>query len=414
MVDHQKSLTNRFAYGFGALIFAAWFGNFIIIFLILKKRVFKNTPQLRLIIFHTAVIDILSSIDNLTYSFGYDVAKYLSSNHYFCQIHGSFRVLMTFLTPFSILLLAIGRYYTTVKPIRATLVFSKERILLYIVGIFALSFCFLMVIHISNHHIAYDSALATCYLKRQSILGTISLLIRSTISLTTVFYYVKLNVIVRKEEKKFKKKNVKISLKKRSSVEDKCDEREKNEEDSVTQAAVLKRSSKVKNIEESLTALRKEQVIAQANNQVKLRESTQNASASQTKSSIKHVPAIDHLEPCKGHAYDQFKVEVQLHRATPYTDDAHMYQGMPLEEAVLSTISDSTVIIVQPADSPQRQMEAARIITNVHPLQEILSEIEQKKDIEEVSGVEDWLPFEENQENVSPFKCNYNEVRVTF
>ena len=204
MAEVKGSWSIGFAFGYGILLLAAFVGNVIIINLAWKKGVFNKSPQTKFLILHTAVIDILSSFIEVPYVFGYVVLNYISSNNYFCEITGSLRIMLTILTPCCFLLLAVSRYYIILKPAEVNVVFSNFMTKFYIGCIWGSSACFLAVFKISNHNIVFDPVFQSCYFAPTRIIGASSLLIRTAIVVTTIYFYAKIYIVLRRQDKKFR------------------------------------------------------------------------------------------------------------------------------------------------------------------------------------------------------------------
>ena len=121
-------------------------GNTVTLILIIKNRTFRNVNHARLFLANLAVADLLNSILAMFSGFGHIDRKIIVDDHKrLCYSTGYAVMVLPFLTVFSMTLLTMNRYYTTVNNQKAKKLFKQRLSFIYIISIWIFSGLFFSI-----------------------------------------------------------------------------------------------------------------------------------------------------------------------------------------------------------------------------------------------------------------------------
>ena len=123
----------------GLTIFISAFGvvgNIMTLILVKKNQTFRDVNQARLFLGNLAAVDLLNSILALVSGFGYINKDIIAGGHQvLCYFTGYARTLFPPIAVFSMTLLTVNRYYTTIKMEMAERLFRRKQSWTFIIFI---------------------------------------------------------------------------------------------------------------------------------------------------------------------------------------------------------------------------------------------------------------------------------------
>lgn len=175
--------------------------NLIIIIHTLKRKVFKDTCQSRIIILNTAIVDLFGSFDCLASALGYYSRTYFTEHAVICEMEAFRQGFFKSQAHNALLLLAMNRFYMLVKPGRANQEFSKFMATLYIICTWLYSLWVLIFVRLSDHRPVYSDRFGACMLEIDPITGLCLFTIRLLVIFGIVYCYARALHSFRKRQK---------------------------------------------------------------------------------------------------------------------------------------------------------------------------------------------------------------------
>ena len=177
------------------------FSNLIIIIHALRRKVFKDTCQSRIIILNTAVVDLFGSFDCLASAFGYYNHAFFTKNDVLCEIEGLRQGFFKSQAHNALLLLAMNRFYMFVKPGIASQEFSKFMATSYIICTWLYSLWLLIFVRLSDHRSVYSHRFGACILEVDPTTGLCLFTVRLLVIFGIVYCYARAVYSFRKRRK---------------------------------------------------------------------------------------------------------------------------------------------------------------------------------------------------------------------
>ena len=183
------------------LFLVSIFSNLIVIIHALRREVFKDTCQSRIIILNTAVVDLFGSFDCLASAFGYYSHTFFTENDVICEIEALRQGFFKSQAHNALLLLAMNRFYMFVKPGKANQEFSKFMATSFIICTWLYSLWLLIFVRLSDHPAVYSHRFGACILEIDPITGLCLFTVRLLVIFGIVYCYARALYSFRKRRK---------------------------------------------------------------------------------------------------------------------------------------------------------------------------------------------------------------------
>ena len=191
MVVNQDQTSVVFSVLFSISFAVGAICNVAILILTWRKKVFKNTFQARLLIAHSSVVDLLSSLYYLQSSIGFLNPNLLTTKKYICHGLSFFNGTIIPQMHHSFMLLAIHRYLIIKEPLRCRSIFTDKKTYAYIACTWLFSVLKVVAAQLTNSKVSYQPIVGTCMFISRRTLGAALIIARSSIFLITIVFYVK-------------------------------------------------------------------------------------------------------------------------------------------------------------------------------------------------------------------------------